>query len=254
MPYRFVAQAGDYSDLASGKVLYHLPGHPAFPVRLASEIFLRAMQMIEDQGMEKTIHIYDPCCGNAYLCTILGFLHGEKILQISASDIDPDILEIARRNLSLLSPEGLETRQREIESMMNQFGKASHKPALESAGRLKSRLDEIYHQHIIKTTIFQADALQPQTFRDYFATPTINLVITDIPYGRTSHWKTSPVPRETDPDPTWVLLEGLQSILVPGAVVAVASAKGVKILHPNFSPAGKMRTVGKRLVTFLRFS
>src|SRR5438128_795255 len=39
MPFKFAVERENYADYASGKVFYNLPGHPAFPVRLASEIF-----------------------------------------------------------------------------------------------------------------------------------------------------------------------------------------------------------------------
>jgi 23S rRNA (guanine2535-N1)-methyltransferase len=43
MQYKYEKTMLDYSDLASGRVFYSLPGHPAFPIRLASEIFQRCL-------------------------------------------------------------------------------------------------------------------------------------------------------------------------------------------------------------------
>ena len=43
MQYLYATERPDYSDLASGRVFYSLPGHPAFPIRLASEIFQRCL-------------------------------------------------------------------------------------------------------------------------------------------------------------------------------------------------------------------
>lgn len=252
MPYRFVTQSGDYRDLASGKVLYHLPGHPAFPVRLASEIFQRAVLLLDQDRDQDRIRIYDPCCGNAYLLTVLGFLHGDRISDISASDIDSQALSIARRNLSLLTPEGLEVRRAEITALKTRFGKDSHKQALESVERLGTRLEEIYRIHAITTNVFLVDALHPQALQNHFHKPDRNLVITDIPYGRISTWKTSGASQDLDQEPAWVLLERLRRVLLPGAIIAVASAKEQKIRHASYTPAGKMRSVGKRLVTFLR--
>lgn len=42
MPYRPATARSDHRDLASGFVLRSAPGYPAFPVRLAQELFLRA--------------------------------------------------------------------------------------------------------------------------------------------------------------------------------------------------------------------
>ena len=41
MQYKYVQEQSDYTDLSSGRVFYSLPGHPAFPAGLASEIFQR---------------------------------------------------------------------------------------------------------------------------------------------------------------------------------------------------------------------
>ena len=44
MEYKFASERTNYTDLASGNVFYSLPGHPAFPVRLASEIYQRCLE------------------------------------------------------------------------------------------------------------------------------------------------------------------------------------------------------------------
>ena len=45
MEYKFANEHANYADLASGHVFYSLPGHPAFPVRLASEIYQRCLAL-----------------------------------------------------------------------------------------------------------------------------------------------------------------------------------------------------------------
>ena len=81
MPYLFATQDLDYSDYSSGRVLYSQPGAPAFPVRLASEIFQRARHILgaDRPGAERRLALFDPVCGGAYHLTTLGFLHGEWI-------------------------------------------------------------------------------------------------------------------------------------------------------------------------------
>ena len=44
MQYRYAREQTDFSDFSSGRVFYSLPGHPAFPVRLAGEIFQRCIE------------------------------------------------------------------------------------------------------------------------------------------------------------------------------------------------------------------
>jgi len=60
MEYKFATDRANYADLASGHVFYSLPGHPAFPVRLASEIYQRCLAL-RGQGPSPCT-IFDPCC------------------------------------------------------------------------------------------------------------------------------------------------------------------------------------------------
>ncbi len=74
MPYLFATEDKNYMDYASGRVIYNLPGLPAFPVRLASEIFLRAVRHLNLKTSHQRIVLYDPTCGGAYHLTALGML------------------------------------------------------------------------------------------------------------------------------------------------------------------------------------
>ena len=48
------------------------------------------------------------------MLSTIGFLFPEKISELIGSDLDPQALEIAAKNLALLSPEGLGRRQQEL--------------------------------------------------------------------------------------------------------------------------------------------
>jgi 23S rRNA (guanine2535-N1)-methyltransferase len=122
MPYQFVTERQDYSDYASGRVFYNAPGQPAFPVRLASEIFQRCLAIRHRAGLAGPVRLYDPCCGSAYHLTALAHLHWYRIDTIFESDIDAGVLEVAQRNLSLLTVDGLEKRREEIGEMMQRYG------------------------------------------------------------------------------------------------------------------------------------
>ena len=100
MQYKYVKEQLDYSDFASGRVFYSMLGHPAFPVRLASEIFQRCV------ASRKTIYnnstpctLYDPCCGAAYHLSVLAYLHREHIREVIGSDIDEKAVTLANQNL-----------------------------------------------------------------------------------------------------------------------------------------------------------
>ena len=250
MPYQFVPQDQDYSDYAGGRVLYSLPGLPAFPVRLASEIFLRAyarIQAARPAESEKRLTLYDPTCGGAYHLTTLGLLHGQAIGAILASDVDANALALAQRNLGLLSLDGLERRQQELRRLFDRFGKESHAQALSSAAVLR---DKIESAAPIRTRVFQADALKPDAVQNGLAGETAHLVISDIPYGQLSGWRLPENPMPDDPSPVWRLLEALLPALAENAIVAIAADKSQKIAHAGFRRVERFQ-IGKRQVSLL---
>src|ERR1044071_1824451 len=111
MQYQFEKEQLDYSDLASGRVFHSLPGHPAFPVRLASEIFQRCKANRETIYKNSTrCVLYDPCCGAAYHLSVLAYLHREHIQEVIGSDVDEKAVALAERNLELVSIVGLDKR------------------------------------------------------------------------------------------------------------------------------------------------
>src|SRR5690349_8686028 len=115
MQYKYERESLDYSDFASGRVFYSLPGHPAFPIRLASEVFQRCMAHREKLYKDSTpCTLYDPCCGAAYHLSVLGYLHGKLIREIIGSDIHEKAVAIAKHNLDLLNVAGLDQRINEI--------------------------------------------------------------------------------------------------------------------------------------------
>lgn len=250
MPYRFATQRQDYSDYASGRVFYNLPGHPAFPIRLANEIFLRCMKIRKTSGCTAPARLYDACCGGAYHLAVLAYFHWENIADITASDIDPDSLSVAARNLSLLTLEGLDRRIQEVSELQSLYGKASHSEALASASVLKGRLAENLSGHSIPTNLFQADALEKGPISDAFGEEKADLVITDVPYGLKSSWQLSNSASEQDA-PITRMLDTLTQILSSHAVVAVATTRQDRAAHPGFIQVGKLK-LGLRSITFLK--
>src|SRR5919198_6265316 len=101
MKYRFATERVTYEDYASGRILYGRPGFTAFPVRLASELFQRCADRLAQEGKPPPYSLFDPCCGGGYLVTVAGLLHGDRLAGILASDIDPEAVDLAGRNLSL---------------------------------------------------------------------------------------------------------------------------------------------------------
>jgi tRNA G10 N-methylase Trm11 len=248
MPYKFAIERPDYSNLASGKVFYSLPGYPGFPIRLASEIFQRCLVDFSSDDPSARPVIYDPCCGAAYHLTTVAYLHGAKIGAIIASDVDPKAVQLAERNLALLSVEGLDRRIGDLAEMREKFGKVSHEAALESARFLRGGIFERDRMHPIPTRVFQADAADGRTLLDHLRDTKADIVFTDVPYGRHSGWRGG---LRDSPHPVAAMLDALWHCLAPSSLVAVASDKGQKIFHEKYRRIERFR-IGKRQVVILK--
>lgn len=245
MPYRFAVERQDYGDYASGRVFYSLPGTPAFPVRLGSEMLQRGTSLLRADGLTGPWTIYDPCCGSAYLLSTLAYAHWQDIQALVGSDVSELALSLAQANLSLLTTEGLERRMTQIEQMWADFGKASHREALESAGRLKTQLLEHLASHRIDTRVFCADATDAGALRDGLQGQAIDIVISDVPYGQHSAWQGKQV------DAAWHMLEALRSVVAPHTVLVIAADKAQTIAHRGYHRRERLG-LGKRQVTILR--
>ncbi len=245
MPYLFATEHHNDADYAAGRVFYSLPGHPAFPVRLAGEIFRRCLALREADNLTAPCALYDPCCGGAYHLATLAYLHGERIASIAASDIDADALALARRNLDLLTWSGLDRRIAELARLWADCGKRSHEEALESAERLRERLLASTERRAIPVSLFQADAADGARVLGELGAQSVDVVITDVPYNRLSAWQGNVA------DPLWRMLEALRLVLAPGAVVAIASDKGQKAEHEAYQRVDRFQ-IGKRRIVLLK--
>lgn len=248
MQYKFEIEQQDYSDLASGRVFYSLPGHPAFPVRLASEIFQRCIAQREAIYQVSTpCTLYDPCSGAAYHLSVLGYLHRKYINEIVASDIDEKAVSLARRNLGLLQIEGLDQRIHEIATMVEQYGKDSHREALKSAQLLQQTFMAAPQDHAIKTNVFQANATAKKTMLENIPAGSVDIVFTDIPYGKHSQW----LDADEQSNPLRSMLDALVDVLSSSSIVAICSDKGQKVAHEQYQRLEQFQA-GKRRVIILR--
>jgi tRNA G10 N-methylase Trm11 len=243
MEYLYATDRPDYSDLASGRVFYSLPGHPAFPIRLASEIFQRCLAIRAKQGQAGRLVLYDPCCGTGYLAGVIGFLHRPALQTIIGSDIDSDAAALAGRSLDLLHSTGLQRRMSEITEMVQQFGKESHREAHQSALRMLDRIRAEEDAFPLTVRAFQADAFDRQTLSGLLGAVRADIVLTDIPYGLHSNWL-----GQNQSNPVDALLKSIRENLSPGGVVALASDKHQKFAHPGYRRVEHFQ-VGKRMVT-----
>jgi hypothetical protein len=248
MPYRFAHDRPDYTEFAAGPVLYSLPGRPAFPVRLTTEIFQRCQAHLRRAGSAGPYTVYDPCCGSAYLLTTLAYLHWPAIQQLVASDVDAEVIPLAVRNLSLLTLTGVQTRIAQLAELSRQFGKPSHAQALASAERLRARLLAYRQLPPIQSQVFAANALCAAELHQHLAPGTVDIVLTDLPYGQRSIWQ-APHPDAKAPGPEWQLLEALRGVMAPPSIVAITSSKQSKVAHGGYQRAGQFQ-IGKRRTLF----
>jgi 23S rRNA (guanine2535-N1)-methyltransferase len=250
MQYKYAKEQVDYFDFSSGRVFYSLPGHPAFPVRLASEIFQRCIAQREAiYSVSTPCTVYDPCCGVAYHLSVLGYLHPEHIHRVIASDIDEKAVALAKRNLSLLHQDGLDRRIDELSEMFKQYGKESHQEALQSASVLKEKLSAFIEKHPPATQAFQASATDQKAISDHIRPRSVDILFTDVPYGRHSQW------RDADFDnlqnPLTSMLDTILGILSSSGIVAIVSDKQQKATHKRFQRIEQFQ-VGKRRVLILK--
>jgi predicted RNA methylase len=244
MPYQFATERPDYSDLASGRVFYSFAGHPAFPVRLASEILRRCLALRKRNGLNAPIALYDPCCGTGYLLSVLTYLHAEDLRRVIASDFDERAVGLAQRNLELLTATGIERRLNEIQEMSRLYAKLSHQEAFHSAQILQARVATL---PALALQTFWANALDGAVLAQNLPGQPVDVVVTDVPYGQHSQWRG----QTPDTNPLQSLLSALTGVLAPGGLVAIAFDKQQKVPRDGYRRVDHFQ-VGKRKIEILQ--
>ena len=240
MEYRFEKERGNYADFASGRVLLNAPGTTAFPVRLASELYLRAREVARKRGAPERLTVYDPCCGGAYWLATIGLLHGSGIRRLIGSDSDPRAVALANRNLAMVNVRGLAERAAQLEDLYRQFGKTSHAEALESARRLTELAER--RGFDIETECVQADATETLSREARFGV--VDLVVADVPYGAVTGWS-SQAER-----PIEAMLEALFPLLAPHAAAVVVADKKQTVRNSRYRRVERL-VIGKRQACIL---
>jgi tRNA G10 N-methylase Trm11 len=235
MIYKYEMEKEDYSDFASGRVLHNAPNTTAFPVRLGKEIMSRCLTQLRT---DKNLILYDPCCGGAHLLTFIGFLYREHFAEIYGSDIDEQVLEYAKRNLNLLTEEGLLARKEQLQRDFDLYQKESHLHALKSVERLE-RLNQTAVKQLQCFPFHIAGVTRPPI-------QNVNIVFTDLPYGNIVDWKGS-----KDNHIQQMLTNIYQILDLNNSIVAIVCDKKQKVIHGDFE---KIHTFhhGRRKITFLK--
>lgn len=245
MAYRFAVTRENHEDLSAGGVLFSAPGFPAFPVRLASEMFQRAMA---SRASGVPALVWDPCCGSAYLLTVLALLHRDGMTGVMGTDLDDAALELARQNLDLLGPGGLSARSAQLQERAARFGKPSYARAAESALRLGDRLAALGGP--LPRAVAHADVFDPERLRRALDGRRPDVVITDVPYGEQTAWSGT----DADADAGLAgMLCSVSSVLDDDAVIVIAT-RGRRVLVDEAHPRIASFRVGTRAVALFRAS
>ena len=246
MAYRHATEAEDYADFAAGRVLYAMPGHTAFPVRLTDEIWGRFLALRTRLALPAGPYtLFDPCCGTGYQLTTLALRHGSHIKEIIAGDVHLDAVQMATRNLGLLTAAGRAFRRRELEQLVEQYNKPSHREALTSLQRLEERLPS----SLPNATVFQLDVGNVASYPEALTSLTVDLLLCDVPYGSKATWSGQMASDAHDPLHTF--LGNLQPFLQATTILALATGKMQKAAHEAYEPLGRFQ-IGKRRIQFLR--
>lgn len=241
MKYKHATAKQNYEDYSSGRVFYGSPGATGFPVRFASEVFQRCGRRLIEKGIAPPYTLYDPCCGGGYSASVIGYLHGDQIQKIFCSDISNEALELAQRNLALLSPAGLDNRTNEIRALIENYNKQSHRDALESTSRLRSQLAT--HRSQIQIKCFRFDILGNEDLTRQIEK--VDLVLTDLPYGQAVSWQGA-----ADGEPEQKLLTNIKPVLKSTALVAITTSKAQPFSHKGYRRLEHTK-IGKRRLFIL---
>lgn len=225
-----------YEFLASGSVIYGFRGSPNFPVRLAHEVFHRGLQYLKPKDK---ITIYDPCCGCAYLLTTLAILNHQHIKAIYGSDINQDFIKVARKNLNLLTEDGLRQRAQELKTLYEKYSKDSHASALKSLQQIRQEVAD--HPTLIQTNVFPRDILIDT--KSPIAQQVVDLIIVDVPYNQLVQW--------SDSAGIHKMLDQLIQHLHENSVLCIIRNKEQKFQHPQLDRLEKFK-IGKRVIEILK--
>ncbi|SNR71458.1 rRNA methyltransferase [Actinomadura mexicana] len=236
MAYRYAVVRQNHEDLASGGVLHSAPGFPAFPVRLASEMFQRALALLRED--EATV--WDPCCGSGYLLTVLGLLHHRQITAVLGTDVDTEALRLAAQNLSLLDEAGLTARAADLDARAERWDKPSYAAPARAARRLARELRT--GRGGVGHAVRPADVFDPEQLRRALDGARPGLVITDVPYGEQTDWR-----GPGGASGVAGMLRALGAVLPEEAVIAVA-VRGRRLRLDDGLRADSSFRIGTRAV------
>jgi len=168
---------------AHGRVLYRYPGSDAcrFSPRLSYSLI---EHIPTSPSAERPSVLWDPFCGTGMIVSIACLFFPKKFQTIIASDIAPEAVECAGKNLSLVSSvEAANKRLKYIRGLRGMHAKACRR-----WGEVAEYLEAL--MPLIEQTQRRAPTLRAFTASAFALRPGIEgdlHFVGDVPYGRTSH-------------------------------------------------------------------
>lgn len=225
------------------RIVRNAPGYTALPPRLVAELFGRARTRLQRQ----TLRLLDPCCGSGGTLTVISLLFSDAITHVGANDISEPALQLAKKNLALLSDTGLEQREGEFDALFRQFNKPVHADALTAARKLRR---ERQGQEAPAVDIRHVDISLTGALAQAFNPLRYDLVFTDLPYGKRAQWRG---PSADAADMLSTLLEACRGIAAPGAVVVAVTPRRVRASDTHgFLSLSRVRGPGGREIHFFQ--
>lgn len=236
MQYKYLKEKENYESYAAWRVLYSAFWAAPFPVRLIDEIFQRTCDLL---GKKDNLRMLDPCIGSWYMMTVLGFLHYRQITSIDWSDTNESMIEFAKKNLHLLTKDGIEKRISELKNTANKSEKQSHIEAMRDGEILKQRIVD-WWDHTIKTEckIWSIDKIE-----SLFQGNAYDIIIFDSPYGNLTSWEW-----DISIDKMYI---SLSNLLTTWGVLVIVSDKSIKFNVLEWYQK-KILNHGKRRITFIK--
>ena len=227
MIYRF-AEKNSFQYLAAGSVIKSFKGNTNFPVRLGHEIFNRCLQYIDNN---KKVTIYDPMCGSGYLLTTVGLLNFNKISKIYGSDINDEFIHVARKNLRLLTIEGIKKREHEIQYLLDKFNRESFKIGLQQITAFNEIVNKDIDFELFKRDLFE-ESVKPDIKAD--------IIIMDLPYNNLVKYQGDYSKKKLE--------EQIFSLTQKNTIVAIIMNKTQKLSINSYLQKLEKIKIGKRVI------
>jgi 16S rRNA G966 N2-methylase RsmD len=113
------------------------------------------------------------------------------------------------------------------------------------------RLAALTEKRPLGTGIFRANALDGQDILKNLKPKSMDLVLTDVPYGQHSYWRAADENKVRNPSEA--MLEALLGVVSPSGIVAIASDKQQKVTHERYQRIEHFQ-IGKRRVLILKLA